>query len=260
VSEERAHAWRRQLRELGAVAASVLPTPQQPRALIFAQGRTGSTLLESLLESTGHLRGFGELLAPVMPPVRDPVRYVEGLSRWHRSGFVWHCKPYHLTDDRVRAGVDPVDPHSVLASLVDSGWLIIHLHRRDLVRHMLSNLVARRRGAYHKRDAAPEDLSVIVTRDVLERTVARRRAHSAAEAAALAGLPHHRLVYEEDLLAPARHQATVDGILTLLGLPSRPVHTDLTRINARPLSELVVNYDEFAVWVRELGLHESLDE
>jgi hypothetical protein len=52
----------------------------------------------------------------------------------------------------------------------------------------------------------------------------------------------------------------VDEILNYIGLEHQAaVETSLRKINTRPLSEIVENYDEFAEWVRQLGFRSALE-
>jgi len=81
--------------------------PDSVRVVIFAQGRTGSTLLESLLCSSGHFKQHGELLEVSEGKILFPIHYIRGLSRWKSNeNFIFHVKVYQLTRDRKR----PVDP------------------------------------------------------------------------------------------------------------------------------------------------------
>ena len=108
----------------------------QVRVVIFAQGRTGSTLLESLLCSTGHFFKYGELLNndSGKNEVIFPTQYIRGLSKWESdSNFIFHVKIYHLTRDRKR----PVDPKIFLDTLYNDGFKVIFLRRNNLVRHVL---------------------------------------------------------------------------------------------------------------------------
>ena len=257
---------RRAQREAAAYLRDALSSPTDPgtRTLLFAQGRTGSTLLESLLCSTGHFRKNGEVLKDAAIRVRFPERYVRGLSRdpvrcSPDGNFVCHVKLYHLTDHRKWAGGRPVAPAVFLRRLSEDGWRIIYLRREDRIHHTVSNLAAAARGTYHKTDDRPENTRVHVERDKLERWVRRREQYEREERQALAGLPFHEVVYERDLLDGAVHQATTDAVLDFLSLERRPVQTELRKVNARPLSELVDNYDEFSEWVRALGLEASLE-
>lgn len=251
------------LREAGAYLTAVRPDrhADRVRALIFAQGRTGSTVLESLLCSSGHFDKRGELLSRRGSRVLLPEAYLRGLSKLRPSqNFICHVKLYHLTRDRVRAGRRPVDPGDFLRSLSEDGWRVIHLRRDDKMRHTMSLFVAEARGEYHKTDDRTERVKVHVERERLEAHIQERLRFDAEEQAALEGIDFHEVSYERDLQAGTAHQQTADRIFDFLGLERRLVDTPMKKVNARPLREVIANYDEFAEWVEELGWGDSLDE
>lgn len=248
------------LRQVVAHAASLTPEPATRRVLIFAQGRTGSTLLEQLLGSTGHFRTGGELLGHGRAGVWSPVAHVDGMARYHRrDNYVCHVKVYHLGPDREQAGRAPVDPGDFLHELHDRGWDVVYLRREDRVRHALSNMVAEARGSYHKRDGGAESTTIVVDRADLVRRIEARAGREEQERLALQRVPHLELVYERDLRAATSQQPTVDRVLRHAGLEPREATTELRRINSRSLRSVVRNYDDFAEWVRELGWGSSLD-
>lgn len=242
---------RRRASAVWAYAQGMLPgEARSTPVLIFAQGRSGSTVLESLLASTGHFASRGELLGEGHELVRYPYAFLRGHARrTGRRHFLAHVKVYQLNRDRIAAGAAPIDPRRFLRRLHGEGWRIIHLTREDRVRHVLSNLVAEARKGYHKLDDRPETTAVRVERTAVEAAIAERLAFAEEERAALEGIPHTRVVYERDLEPAAAHQATIDGVLDFLGLPHRPVSTPLRKINARPLRNIIANYDELADWL-----------
>lgn len=247
-----------------ALAYGLAAMPGRPRAapvLIFAQGRSGSTVLESLLASTGHFAARGELLGDGHDRTRFPRALLRGHAR--RTGgrsLLCHVKIYHLTRDRERAGSGALDPREFLRGLAGEGWRIIYLARTDRVRHVLSGLVAEARKDYHKLDDRPVTTAVTVRRATLEEWIAQRLALEEDERAALAGLDYHEVVYERDLEQAAAQQHTIDRVLDFLDLPRRTVSTPFRKVNARPLREIVANYDEFSGWIREMGLESTLSE
>lgn len=229
------------------------------RVLIFAQGRTGSTLLESLICSSGHFKKNGEVLGKSGTRVWFPVEYIQGLSQRNPTQpFICHVKLYHLTRDREAIGLRAVRPRTFVRKLSDAGWRLIYLHRQDRIRHAVSNLVAEARGGYHKFDDRKESVLVHIDRARFEALVAERVKFEAQEREALEDVVFHEVVYERDLQDPSRHQQTLDDIFDYLGLESRPVTTRLRKISARPLREIILNYDEFSRWVTALGYEASL--
>lgn len=247
---------------LRAIRSSTRPST---RLLIFAQGRTGTTLLESLLSSTGLFKANGEPLRGSGRHVLDPALYLAGLSRDPaRQGdgghFVCHVKVYHLNDFRSQVGRPPEDPATFIRKLAQADWHIVHVRRKNKVRQVISRYVAEARGNYHKRDEGPETTTIEIDRQEFEARLASRVRYSAEEEAALTGIDYHEVIYERDLLDAADHERTVDEILNYIGLEHQEaVETSLRKINTRPLSEIVENYDEFAEWVRQLGFRSALE-
>ncbi len=216
----------RRRREAYAYLLAALPQPTHfARTLIFGQGRSGSTLLESLLSSTDHFAPHGEVFGAKGRKIVYPERYLRGQSsRWPDKNFLCHVKIHHLL---IRQR--PVEPRPFLQRLSDDGWRIIFLSRTDRVRQALSFLVAEIRGEYHKRDDRPETISVHVSRERLEALVNRGIVQAHDEQKALEGIDYHEVIYERDLEDASKHQQTIDGVLDFLELPRRPVWTSLRK-------------------------------
>lgn len=233
---------------------------EQCRVIIFGQGRTGSTLLEELLSNTGSFASYGELIGASGKTVADPVRYIEGHARLRaKQNFICHVKIYHLTEDRTRSRVTPVNPAMFLGEMARRNYRFIYLRRENFIRHAISNIVAETKGRWHKSDDRRETIKVTVRKEKLVQEVMARTRFAPQERAALTGLPHFEVVYERDLESPERHQQTVDGAMDFLGLPRAPALTQLRRINTRPLHDIVANYDDLEQWADELGRRHDLE-
>ena len=141
------------------------------RLVIFGQGRTGSTLLESLLCSTGYFHPKGELLNTSKGEILYPTQFIRGLSkRRSNENFIFHVKIYQLTRDRKR----PIDPTSFLETPYREGWKVLYLRRKNKIRHALSNIVAKHRGSYPKNDDDKEKFKMLVNcQNFVERVEAR---------------------------------------------------------------------------------------
>lgn len=257
---------RQLLRELRVYARALCKRSSGgERILIFAQGRTGTTLLESLLSSTGLFHVNDEPLRGKGKHVLWPALYLRGLARdpalqGQDGNFICHVKIYHLDEFRERAGRNPVEPTRFLHSLTKDGWKIVHLRRKNPVRQILSQYVAEARGGYHKHDDKQESHQLLLEQSDFERRLELRENRSAQERAALARLEHLELIYEDDLLDPAVHEKTVDRVLAHADLQrSHPVRTSHRKINAQPLRDLILNYEEFSEWISDLGLDEVLE-
>ena len=170
--------------------------PDQVRAVIFSQGRTGSTLLENLIASTGAFRSHGELLSGEVKRIDRPLPYLIGLSRWHAGHFIFHTKLSHLDHGQKQE----LDPGEYLRTLHGYGWKLVYLRRRNIVRHVLSNLVARARGGYHKFQDFEETIRLDLDLEGFVKAVHRRVDDRKLEQRALQDMPRVQIVYEDDLL------------------------------------------------------------
>ncbi len=241
---------------VGYLSYFVLPRPSnQRRAVIFAQGRTGSTLLESLLSSTGSLRKNGELLSTKRCEIWFPKQFISGLSKLFPGNFIFHVKIYQLTKYRKR----PVDPTAFLTMLQERGWKIIYLRRENRLRQSISNLVAEHRGAYHKLSGSSEKIRINVDCEVFVEKVKELLMFEEHEREVLADLEYHEVVYEDDLEKPEMHQEVADRVFEYLGLEQGTIRTNLRKITTMSLRELIINYDEFESTVLQNGWGHLLD-
>ncbi|SFB77720.1 hypothetical protein [Tropicimonas isoalkanivorans] len=214
------------------------------RFLIFAQGRTGSTLLTSTLNMHSQVVCDDEILGV---PRMFPQNFVENRasdSGAHNFGF--HVKIYQLS---AWQRVDDVG--AFLGSLSARGWKIIYLFRENLVRHAVSNVFAEALGAYHDRGRGGErPRTVYMEPNRLLSDIKLRSRQRTAERTALDGLDHLTLCYERDLEAPDAQKATFTRIQSYLQLQQEDLVPDLRKMVTRPLSDLLQNYEEIQSLLR----------
>lgn len=220
--------------------------PNQCRVVIFAQGRTGSTLLESLLVSTGHFEKQGELLNESRGKPLFPEKYILGKAKRTKTNFIFHVKIYQLSVLEPRTY-----PKQFLNRLKSQNWKIIYLRRENKVYHALSNIVARARGDYHKYTDEPEDIRITIDTEELRSMVKERIANEKNEREVLKGMDFTEVIYEKDLENQEHHQQTANRILDFLNMEKRPVSTPHVKVNTTPLKELITNYDEFIEFIHQ---------
>lgn len=208
------------------------------RFVIFASRRTGSSLLMDLLNSHPDIECEDEILSHRIFSARRFLEARAALSR--RPVFGFKLKVSHLATQGI------TDPAAFLGRLHAEGCRIVHLVRRDRLRQALSSAVARQRLAYHQthagRQLRPGPFRIDARR-LIER-MRRMDTHLAGERAALVGLPHLALCYEDDLLRAETFQATLDRVFDFLGVPRAPVSTEYLRTGTDRLTDLVANLDE----------------
>jgi LPS sulfotransferase NodH len=222
-------------------ARLVIARHQAPpvRFFIFGQGRSGSTLLVDLLNSSSEVYCEGEILERSVP---FPAAYVRARSTVSpKPIYGFKVKIYQLTSDQ---GLR--DPRRFLDVLHRDGWKVIYLWRANVLRQAMSNVIAERRQLYQITNGQPspaiERMAVDV--DLLMRRMQGRTRFLRDEADVLRDFPHVAVQYERDLLDSSAHQRTLDRLFDFLSTPRVPVSTRLARINDRRLSELVSNFDE----------------
>jgi hypothetical protein len=133
-----------------------------------------------------------------------------------------------------------------LAEAARPGWLLIHLQRRNVLRHVLSNFTRNSLDTPHFRagDGRTSGAVVVDVPGLLE-NIAGRALSARQERDDIGALPHIRVIYEDDLLVgPEQWALVAASVYEALGLPGHAPTTNLRRINAGPLREVIANYDE----------------
>lgn len=209
------------------------------RFVLFAQGRTGSDLMCSLINSHQEIFCDGEILDH---KVLFPMAFVKGnCARSTKDVYGFKLKIYHLT------GAQQIDNvKEFLCQLYDQGWKIIYLFRRNILRQVISGFVARERKSYHYR-VGDERLNlekIEIDCDELLREMRGRWMLLEKEKEVLKNLPHLTINYEDHLLSAEKHQKTLDRIFSYLDVLSMSVKTDLLKITTDRLSDFIENYEE----------------
>jgi LPS sulfotransferase NodH len=226
-------------------AAPLGRTGQRParRFVIYCPPRTGSDLLVSLLDAHPSIRCEGEILAT---PVTRPLTWFDGRSALAslRGTYVWGCKiiTQHLQWYPNAYG----PPGELLRALVDRGYTIVHIRRRDWLLQALS-LVHAAETKYHF--TAGEDVRfermTVDTEQLVYFLYAIEEQERLAETS-LRGLPRLELCYEDDLRTPERQAATMDRLADVFAIPRVAVESDVVPGAPPTLGERVANLDEVA--------------
>jgi hypothetical protein len=174
-------------------------------------------------------------------PVRFPHAWVDAhRRRWPDRHYGFKVKPYQLSVDQ------QLDSGAWLRRMHDLDWKLIHLRRRNVLRHALSNMVAEHVGFVFRGTGPPKPAGLTVDVEMLLGAMSVREEQAEVERAALAGLPHVSVCYEDDLVKPERLQATLDRLSDALDLPRAQARTEVRRITSDDLRTTIANYDEVA--------------
>lgn len=225
----------------------------QKRVLIFGMGRTGSTLLEDLLQSTGYFEAHGELFRPSEPLQSKPLDYFLEKANNCSKHFISHVKVYQMTS----VVQSNLSKREFLEGLLENGWQFIYLKRRNRLKHLFSSVRAQESSIYHTEKILPA-FTTTVDCFQFKHGVKQLEKWEKEELELLENLPYLTIEYERHLENEISHPSTIQTILSYLDLPFRPCETKLKKVVRGELQSIISNYDEFAEEIRAAGYGEYL--
>lgn len=227
-------------------------TPQK-RVLIFGLGRSGSTLLEDLLQSTGYFEEHGEIFRPSEPLQFKPLDYFIEKAANCPKHFISHIKVYQM-ESIVQS---EHSKREFLEGLLENGWQFIYLTRTNKLKHNLSSFRAQESSIFHTEVKLPE-FTTTIDCFKFKHGVDQLLKWEAEELELLENLPYLKIEYERHLENELSHASTIKKILDYLELPHRPFETKLKKVIRGDLSSIITNYDEFAEEMRAAGYGDYL--
>ncbi|MBX2865386.1 MAG: hypothetical protein KTR27_17685 [Leptolyngbyaceae cyanobacterium MAG.088] len=224
------------------------------RFVLFGRGRSGTTALVSLLDNVKDIHCDGEILSR---PVLLPQLYLQSCCA-NSHANVYGCKilSYHIRD------VQPIlKRRRFLNRLDNAGFKIIHLQRRNLFLHALSNLKARVFGFYQKKaDGPARSKPITVQLESLLDWVQRSEQLAKYELELLQGLNILSLTYEDNLQDSSHHQPTVDQICSFLGVPSSSATSAYRKQSSSCWQDEIANYQEVTDFLSKTPYAHYLDD
>ncbi len=228
--------------------------------VILCLGRTGSTHLQSLLDSHPEVRCYGELFTDVDlatghgesrtqtfigSPHDDPIAYVEELT----EGVDGRAVGFKLPNNSLRAF-----PQAARV-LEEPTVKIVRLSRRNLLALLVSRRMLAATGVPQSTHGTYGDARVRIEPDRCLTAFRHMEADEHALDELADGHTTFRLTYEE-LVAGER----IDELQTFLGVEPRPLNSWFARLRTRPLSETVENWDELVRALRGTRYEAFLNE
>lgn len=221
----------------------------QIKVLIFGQGRTGSTLLEDLLQSTGYFESQGEILNSRVFETEDLELIMDETSeKSYPKGTVCHVKIYQLT----RNALTHINVGEYLKLMQTKGWTIIYIHRKNKLNQAISVFLAQYRNMYHTQQSNVPDSKITLNLTEFIGHMNQLFIWQKNELNALSGIDYIEINYEDNLQYDSMHQKTIDSLLIRLGLSKKVINTRHQKINKQAMSTLILNYTEFC---NELDKH-----
>ncbi|MBE9067556.1 hypothetical protein IQ260_12890 [Leptolyngbya cf. ectocarpi LEGE 11479] len=212
-----------------------VPTMSQPshRFVLFGTEFSGGRMVVDLLRRVADNR---DRPLPATWTIASLLARRHFFPLWHIQHHGAICADY-LFGFKLSA-VDLItthhmsEPHRFMTLLYDRGYKVIHLQRRDLMRHAIAILKAQQPTSRH------------IDPQALIATLKQLDEQRIAEAAIVAQVPHLTVTYETDLIDPNVYAHTAQQLCQFLALKQRQrAHYPMKLVHQR-ISDLVANYDE----------------
>lgn len=233
--------------------------PSNNKFVIFSQGRTGSNLLESLVNSHPQILCEGEILSHNHVRVLYPKWYIRGNSLSHASKLVYG---FRLQPEQLKFHKLPIE--DFFSFLLDEDWKIIYLRRENYLRQILSAKIAIHRKKWHyyssfkNQESKPPQKIEIDVPQLLEEIEAKQEAFY-KEKELLQQKSYLEIVYEHDLLNSEKHQETANKVFDYLNLPFVEVETKLQRTPVQNLAEIIHNFQKMEKALKNTKHYHLLD-
>ena len=222
-----------------------LPLPDS-QFVIFAAGRSGSTLLVNLLNCSAQIYCDDEILnrQRVLFPRLLIDTYVCNSSK---PAYGFKLLAYQLTS------IHRKEPETFLQNLHQDGFKIIYLTRRNILNHALSQINAVQKNKFHYQagEYKPTYQPIHVDVDEVIEKMAMSDAQTQHYDDIFSRVPHLKLTYECNLEQSATHQATANRVMDYLDLPHTPVMAGLMKLMPADLSDMVENHEELVHAIRQ---------
>ena len=237
------------LREYGLLIVSKFIPKSKPetKVLIYAQGRSGSTLLVDLLNSHPDIFLFGEILyRDVIYKARDTLRFINSAMTLNKNKVVgFKVSIYQFEKSQQR------NPHEVLKEFVNDGWKIIYLHRDNLFEHAISDIRSEKTNVWHKLDDKDVSTNKIeISIDELLQNIEYREQCYERELTSLKEIPHIRVSYEDDLKTAELQESSSKKILAYLGINEHKLSTRLKKVAKKDPNMDITNYKDLANYIK----------
>jgi hypothetical protein len=226
----------------------------------MTSGRTGSELLVSLLDSHPEIVCEGEVLREGRT---FPTQFVAaraslaGVRGARAYGWKLLLNQFRNPGGMVR-GIG--EPERYPTRLLDNGYRLILLVRRNPVQQAMSFLRAEASQYHHRREDLAVFAPVAVDPVKLMASTWILEEETSILTRILDPHPHLRLTYEDDLMDPARHGEAVARICGYVGLEPAPVSSPLVKIAPTRMRDMVTNIEEVSELFRNTRYAVYLDD
>lgn len=231
--------------------------------IVFAQYRSGSTLLSSLLDSHPEVTCEREIFLPFIflkfKKVLSPDLIIKSrLIRCENKNYGFILRLPQLKQILVKSRIKP---EKYMNKLHSDGWKFIHLRRNNPLKQSISNITQLTRGQSH--DSVKKPLTRTVIRIDPQRLINNIKwveNTSLREDRILEKFDHIKIVYEKELLHSQFHQETVNRIFRFLDISPVPVSAEFKRVSSNNIGEYIENFEEIKEYIKNTEYSKYLYE
>ncbi len=227
-------------------------TRKKIKFVIFARGRSGSTLLLSLLNSDPKVNCEGEILNH---RVLSPDKLINrrcSLASKEIYGF-------KLLSYQLRTVQKINDPHTFLRELNLKGFKIIYLRRENLLRHALSKAYANHTNRWHAKSIVSNLPKMKIDVHQLFQSIQESERLEKFETDVLKGIPHFSMTYERNLENPDTHLETVRKIADFLEIQLSSPVTSFVKLSSNDFEDFIENSSQMIEFLKKTQYSEFLD-
>jgi len=230
--------------------------------VIFGQGRSGSNLLRTLLNSHPQIHCDNELF--------NPGRLAQ---KSKNERFMIRAFPmYYIRNMQKRADADIYgfklflfhhkNAGSIVKKLYRQSWKVIHIQRKNILKQTLSGIIGAQTQKYIRKDetSSPFEIYHIECEQVIN-TLKYRQKHLASEYKIVSGIGNYcSVIYEDDLINQDYWHETTGRIFQFLGIEPVEVNSSILITDPRPDSERIDNFDEIIRGLNETGYSKVVED
>jgi len=229
--------------------------------IIFGQGRSGSTLLRTLLNCHPRVVCELELLShkrlskkhPVIQHVifPFPIQYLYLKVTFAKSD-VFGFKLFMETRENAE---------HVLKKLYLKNWKVIYIQRKNIIKQSISLYIGRQTQQWVRRPSRPSPTEIYhIEPQELKKIIDQNISYLKQEKKLLENMDHLHVVYEEDLFYSDDWQRTADRIFSFLGISSVDVSSKNVITDLRTDAERIDNFDEIIQFLECNGYSAQVKE
>ncbi|MEM6641571.1 MAG: hypothetical protein AAF616_01215 [Bacteroidota bacterium] len=226
----------------------------QKKFVLFGRGRSGSSLLTDILNSSDQIFCDKEILNR---PVLNAPKFIENRRKFHKTDLYG----FKLLSYQLREIVRTQDPRAFLHHLVLSeGYKMVFMSRRNLLRQTLSKHYSRFRNEWHSTNAEVKRPMMKVDIQLLLKHLGEGEDLALFEKNVIDGLEYFEIVYEDDLATSASQKEVVDRLSSYLGVEKFAFTNSYKKITGEHISDFVNNYGELESALKSTRHHKYLED